>query len=507
MKRYSFLITVILLLTLSFILTIPLVSSEPLVGEDDTYEKNINRGSSDEFYWIIYKNSTANYAISVDVKGLKNWEYEIEPSHFVLSETRSYETVRLNVTIPEFPDKKETTAPVIFSYRELNKTVSQDIVKDVKITIIGFSYKGEENTIFGGISNPLPSPFDNPYGALILNITIWFIIAITVYFFIKYIVYYFVKKTKTDLDDAIVDISRTPIMITIILYGIITSIFRLGVAIGIQETLFQFFSFIVLGIVIYVVFKIFNEILEEVTLKRGGDTSSFGRVLRPIFRIIGAVVIVVGGIIYGLSILGVEITAFLAGAGVLGLVIAFAAQETLSNFFSGVHLLLDRPFKIGDVILLETGEYCRVVSIGMRSTKLYSLFDHELIILPNNSMANQRIINIVRPDTKIRQKIEVGVAYGSDVAKVKKILYQSASDHPDVLTDEEYEPLIRFIGFDDSSLKFLLIFTVDEVMKQWKARSDIITEIDNRFRKEQVTIPFPQRTVWFNKVKDSKTKE
>ena len=99
-------------------------------------------------------------------------------------------------------------------------------------------------------------------------------------------------------------------------------------------------------------------------------------------------------IIFALNASGIEITALLAGAGIMGIVIAFAAQDTLSNFFSGIHLLLDRPFKIGDVIYMEPGKYWRVINVGMRSTRLYSIFDHELVIMPNNSVANQKIINI-----------------------------------------------------------------------------------------------------------------
>jgi small-conductance mechanosensitive channel len=121
-------------------------------------------------------------------------------------------------------------------------------------------------------------------------------------------------------------------------------------------------------------------------------------------------------------------------------------------------------------------------------------------------MANQKIINIVKPDMKIRKRVEVGVAYGSDVEKVKKILYESAYNHPDVLTEGDDEPLVRFIGFGDSSLDFIVIFTIDDVMKQWKVKSDVVTEIDNRFRKENITIPFPQRTIWFNEVKNAKFK-
>jgi small-conductance mechanosensitive channel len=281
----------------------------------------------------------------------------------------------------------------------------------------------------------------------------------------------------------------------------------MSIQIGIRESLSQIFTVIFLGIVIYVLYKIYDEVLQEITIHRGGLSSSFGKVLRPIFKIIGAAVIIIGGLIYGLSIFNINVTALLAGAGVFGLVIAFAAQDTLSNFFSGIHLLLDRPFRLGDIIHLESGEYCRVENVGMRSTKLYSLFDHELIILPNNTMANQKIINIVKPDMKIRKKIEVGVAYGSNVEKVKKILYESAANHPDVLTDKKHEPIVRFTGFGDSSLDFSLLYTVNDVMNQWKTNSDVITEIDNQFRKEHVTIPFPQRTIWFNEVKKSNKKK
>lgn len=494
----------IILVILGLIFNFSMVAAEPYVGEDDEYTKKIELGSSEEFYWVIYKNSTENYSVSVHIEDMDGWSYDINPSDFVLSESNSYQKVIVTVTVPKYPEKEQRNASVIFTYRELNSPKKYEIIKEIQVGISGISYSGEENSIIGGFTNPLPVPLNNPYGALILNIIIWLIIAFVLYIFIKYIIHAFVRKTKTKLDDAIVEIIRTPILVLVIIYGILSSILRLGVQIGIQESLYQFFSFFVLGVAVYIVYKIYNEILEEISIRRGGESSTFAKVLRPIFRIIGALIIIIGGLIYGLSIFGIEVTVLLAGAGILGLVISFAAQDTLSNFFSGMYLLLDRPFQIGDLILLESGEYCRVESVGMRSIRLYSLFDDELIILPNNMMANQKIINIVKPDTHIRQRIEVGVAYGSDVEKVKKILYDAATNHPDVLTDGDYEPLVRFTDFGDSSLDFLLIFTVNDVMKQWKTRSDIVTEIDKRFREENVTIPFPQRTIWFNKVQRAK---
>ncbi|EMR74737.1 small-conductance mechanosensitive channel [Thermoplasmatales archaeon SCGC AB-540-F20] len=198
---------------------------------------------------------------------------------------------------------------------------------------------------------------------------------------------------------------RRPFLAIIILYGSIQSVFKLNIALGLQLSLSKISILVYFVLIIYITYRIFDELLEALTKKKGGETSMFGAVLRPVLKKIGATIIIIGGFIYALSAIGIEVTALLAGAGVIGLVIAFAAQDTLSNFFSGIHLLIDRPFKIGDVIYLEPGEYCRVENVGMRSTRLYSIFDHELIIMPNNAVANQKIINIVKPDSKIRKKI------------------------------------------------------------------------------------------------------
>jgi MscS family membrane protein len=360
-------------------------------------------------------------------------------------------------------------------------------------------------SLVSGFAQSLPSPFNTTYALFIINILLWLVIAVILYFFIKYIVHGLVRRTKTDLDDAIVSIVRKPILILVVIYGVITSVIDLGLQAPIQMGVQEIFSFIVLGIGLYVAYRIYIEVIEEFAVRRGGET--FHRILRPLFRIIGIVAISLIGVFYALTIFGINITALLAGAGVLGLVLAFAAQETLSNFFSGLYLLVDRPFQIGDIILLENDEYCRVEGVGMRSTKLYSIFDHELIIVPNNTIANQKIVNIMKPDTKIRQRVEVGVAYGSDVALVKKILYDTAAGHPHVLTDDQYKPLVRFTDFGESSLNFLVIFTVDDVMNQWTVKSDIITELERRFRDANVTIPFPQRTLWIHDLEREEKKK
>lgn len=501
-----------ILFAVSFIAMCILISSfsvsnaQPFIGEDDRYTKEVDINSQGSFFWTVYKNSSLEYSVTVNIENLNDWDKTVTPSNFVLSKDESYQIVTLDFKVPKYPKTDNIKGKIDFEYRVLNSSEKNTITKDFNIDIVGV-YEGKENTIFGGFTNPLPYPLNNAYGALILNFLIWLIFSFIIYFIIKYVIVGLAKKTKTEFDDSVVEIIRKPIFLIIILYGIIISIIRFGINVGYQASLYQIYFLIVVIIAIYIFYRVFNELLDEITKKRGGDKSNFGSVLKPVLKKVGAVVIVIGGLIFGLSAIGIEITALLAGAGVMGLVLAFAAQDTLSNYFSGMHLLLDRPFKIGDIIILDSGEYCQVLNVGMRSTKLYSLFEHESIVLPNNTIANQKIVNIVQPDKKIRKQINVSVAYGSDLGTVYKILHEVTSSHPDVIDKEGFEVFVRFAEFGDSGLKFLIIFWVDDVMNQWKVMSDIRTEIDKRFREEGITVPFPQRTVWIKEHKQNNKKE
>jgi small-conductance mechanosensitive channel len=122
-------------------------------------------------------------------------------------------------------------------------------------------------------------------------------------------------------------------------------------------------------------------------------------------------------------------------------------------------------------------------------------------------VANQKIINIVKPDAMIRKKFSVGVAYGSDLKKVTDILYTTSEKHPNVVKKKDFKPIVRLSDFGDSSIDFTVILWIDEVMNQWKVLSDVRYEINARFKKENITIPFPQRTVWLNQVNQPSTSE
>jgi len=215
----------------------------------------------------------------------------------------------------------------------------------------------------------------------------------------------------------------------------------------------------------------------------------------PLLEIIGSLLIITFGITNFLSTYHVDFGVLLAGVGVVGLVIALAAQDTLSNFFSGILLLLDQGFKTGDMIYFND-TYCLIREIGLRSTKIYDIVNHVIIITPNNSLANQEILNLTRPDRYYRSRVEVGVSYSSDPDQVEELLLEVARDNSDVEQDDPTRtPLVRFQDFGDSSLTFVLVVWIKNVIKIRQINSDLHHQVFDKLKEADITIAFPQRDV------------
>ncbi|MDK2974898.1 MAG: MscS family rane protein [Methanofollis sp.] len=200
-----------------------------------------------------------------------------------------------------------------------------------------------------------------------------------------------------------------------------------------------------------------------------------------------------------LSTLEIDITPLLAGAGIAGVAVALAAQDILSNFFGGALIVMDKPFKMNDRIKID--EYVGdVVSVGPRSTRLQTL-DYQLVTIPNSKIANSVIINYALPEVRLKIKIPVSVAYGSDVKRVKEILIEIANEAVEspacVLSYPP--PGVYFLEFAESSLNFTLVVWAKVFNMAWDVQDFINTRIDERFAEEGIEIPFPQVDVHIRK--------
>ena len=216
--------------------------------------------------------------------------------------------------------------------------------------------------------------------------------------------------------------------------------------------------------------------------------------------IINAVILAMGFLII-LNGLGISITPLLTALGVGGLAVALALQDTLSNLFAGVHILVERPLKVGDYVKLDSGEEGYVTDIGWRTTKIRKL-QNNLVIIPNSKLSQSVITNFNMPEKRMSVLIPVGVSYDSDPQNVEDILLDVASSAAGEIKGllKEPVPFVRFSpGFGDSSLDFTLICQVSEFVDQYLVQHELRKRIFNRFKDESIEIPFPIRTVYMKK--------
>ncbi len=197
-------------------------------------------------------------------------------------------------------------------------------------------------------------------------------------------------------------------------------------------------------------------------------------------------------VIIGLVQAGVDLSGLAIVSGALALGIGFGMQEIANNFVSGLILLFERPIRAGDFVTVgEVEGFIRRIRI--RATEIETL-DNQNVLVPNSELVSGRVTNWVLRNPHGRLIVRVGVAYGSDVQKVKEILQRVASEHPEVITDGRAPaPRALFMGFGDSSLDFELRVRIQRIERRFSVLSDINFAIDQAFRDEGISIPFPQR--------------
>ena len=190
----------------------------------------------------------------------------------------------------------------------------------------------------------------------------------------------------------------------------------------------------------------------------------------------------------------IEVTGLVASAGIVGLALSFAAQDTLANLFAGIAIMTDRPYALGDYIILDSGERGEVTHIGLRSTRLLTRDDVEVSI-PNSVMGAAKIVNEASgvPD-QFRLRIKVGTAYGSDIDLVMGVLLEIGKAHPK--TKEEPEPRVRFREFGASGLLFELLAWIDEPVFRGRVVHALNGRVYKAFNQVGIEIPYAKQDVY-----------
>ena len=236
-----------------------------------------------------------------------------------------------------------------------------------------------------------------------------------------------------------------------------------------------------------------------------GLVDAYGEVIAPalpvssLTRNVAWTATVVLGLLVVLNGLGLSITPMLTALGIGGLAVALALQEPLANFFAGLFITLAGQIRIGDYVKLDSGQEGYVVDFSWRSTRLRMLANN-LVVVPNAKLAQAVVVNHSLPSRDLAVLVEVGVDYSSDLEHVERIVIDVGravmSQVPGGV--EEFEPFIRYHTFGDSSIGFTVILRAREFVDQYLIKHEFIKRLHARFDREDVTIPFPIRTIMWH---------
>lgn len=202
--------------------------------------------------------------------------------------------------------------------------------------------------------------------------------------------------------------------------------------------------------------------------------------------------IIVLGVYIAFNSIGIPLTGLLAAAGIFGVVLGFGLQSITSNLVSGIILLSEGSLKMGDLVAVGD-QFGEIVDTSIRATTVRT-FDNNHVLVPNEEFFTKPFINYTHQDNKIRVGVSIGVAYGSNVEKVREILLNVAYDNEKVL--DKPDPMVFFEEHGDSALVFDLKCWITSAFNRKKTKSELNSEINKRFREENINIPYPQRDVW-----------
>lgn len=259
-----------------------------------------------------------------------------------------------------------------------------------------------------------------------------------------------------------------------------TELLKLG---GYQLTVSSIFSFVL----VIVIANIIRIAIKKVMLRR--RFTEFEEKKRyTVYRIISYFIWTIA-IVVALEAAGLSISILLAGSAALLVGVGLGLQQTFNDLVSGVILLFEGSIKLNDVVVVD-GQYGQIIEIGLRTSKIVTR-DNIIMIIPNSKFIVENVVNWSYNEPVTRFKVQVGVAYGSNVPLVKKVLLEAAKEHKMVV--EEPSPRVLFTDFGDSALIFELLIWTDKAFEGVIIKSDLRYSIDQKFRENGITIPFPQR--------------
>ena len=334
-----------------------------------------------------------------------------------------------------------------------------------------------------------PNPYLKAFGILLIFVVLALIFNLVVIRFLRHLT----AKTPLEGDDRLLDLLQKPLFVSLFIVGLIQAARALQLSDNILPVITATLETIV--VFVWTSFAIeFSKFVLGYLSASAHKSRLIQKSTLPLFSNLAVIIIVAAAIYFLFLTWGVNVSAWLASAGIIGIALSFAAKDTLANLFAGVFILADAPYKLGDYIVLDSGERGQVTHIGIRSTRLLTRDDVEITV-PNSVMGNAKITNEAGgPSAKHRIRLVVGVAYGTDVDHVREILEGIAVDNQTVC--KLPEPRVRFRGFGNSSLDFELLFWIGMPVLRGQVLDQLYTEVYKKFMQSGIEIPYSKHDLY-----------
>ena len=507
-------VIVLSIIALSLMFVVPATSTDAAIDPTDVNcapldntPMKINAGSSDTMV-IVITNVLPN--LSNDLTNDRVVTFNISTPDNVTATTsvdyislkgNDMATVDLNISVGSYVHANTYTVSIVlnlFSPITSERTTTAPLVITLVITS-PLSSEDSFNHILEIFENPLPDPFNTPAFTALITFILWILIGVLIFALVGPIILRILMRNyKEERDQLNIELKRFLPMV-LILFSIGSSLRVYGAPEEVIGTVSNWFSilYVILGAVIvwrfYLVFVKHTSERISSAKKLGQRDMDIG----PLLRLLGKLVISVMSVGLILSILGFDLTTIIASAGVVSLGITLGAQNILSQFFSGMVLLITRPFKSGDLIQIGTNSTVyRVTDVNIMNTTFENSDNDEIIIIPNNTVSSSIITNLTGGGPVYKIEVFITVAYGEDLELSKSLMVKPAIEHPGIVMDGSVDrPYARVMGFEDSCIKLRLTAYVKNFDNRGSISGQLREAIYKLFQENDISIPFPQMDV------------
>ncbi len=307
----------------------------------------------------------------------------------------------------------------------------------------------------------------------------------------------YAQKPENTLNDKLVSILHQPLFWSVILIGIVVAISLIEVPARLEQSVSAVAFSIMVFLWMLFALRASRMLLQRMSRRKTTALLISSQTL-PLFTNLAAVIIVALGLYFIFQAWDIDMTAWLASAGIIGIAVGFAAKDTLANLFSGVFIMADSPYKLGDYVVIDDTVRGKITHMGIRSTRLLTRDDVEVTI-PNSLMGNSKVVNESGgPHEKYRIRINVDVAYGTDLDKVVEILEKIAEAEAEVCASPE--PRVRYRAFASSGVNLELLAWVEEPELRGKVVHLLVMAIYKGFREEGIEIPYSKQELFIKEV-------